>query len=302
MGDWIAKPMVAALEPSAHRRIAHLRDAKARASGYGGSVSRGLCLGALILAYRRIGYAIMNDSNVLGPATGATEPHTDPCRLFIVEDDAVLRAGLAERISREPDIVVVGQAHCLHAALDAFAADSGAADVLLVDLGLPDGSGLELIETVRKGQSAAKVLVFTVLGDRKTISDALAVGADGFILKDTDPTELARAIRAARDGGVPISPKAAAQLLRAFRQQAETAPPQADAQGGEDFGLTTRERETLETLARGFTQREAARILGVSPHTIVSHVKAIYQKMAVNSRSEAVFEAIQSGLIKLDGR
>jgi len=147
------------------------------------------------------------------------------------------------------------------------------------------------------------VLVFTVLGDRKTINDALAVGADGFILKDTDPAELARAIRAARDGGVPISPKAAAQLLRAFREQAASAPSAASRSAGvEDFGLTSRERETLETLARGFTQREAAQILGVSPHTIVSHVKAIYQKMAVNSRSEAVFEAIQSGLIKMDTR
>jgi DNA-binding NarL/FixJ family response regulator len=241
----------------------------------------------------------MNDQDNFGPSTSTTRP----CRLFIVEDDAALRASVIACLSQERDIVVAGQANCLAAALEAVGAGGHRVDVMLVDLGLPDGSGLDLIRTIRTRDQSTKVLVFTVLGDRKTINDALAVGADGFILKDTDPAELARAIRAARDGGVPISPKAAAQLLRAFREQAASAPSAASRPAGvEDFGLTSRERETLETLARGFTQREAAQILGVSPHTIVSHVKAIYQKMAVNSRSEAVFEAIQSGLIKMDPR
>lgn len=241
----------------------------------------------------------MNDENDVRSATSTSAP----CRLFVVEDDAALRASVIACISQERDIVVAGQANCLAAALEAVGAGGHCVDVMLVDLGLPDGSGLDLIRTIRTRDESTKVLVFTVLGDRKTINDALAVGADGFILKDTDPAELARAIRAARDGGVPISPKAAAQLLRAFREQAASAPSAASRSAGvEDFGLTSRERETLETLARGFTQREAAQILGVSPHTIVSHVKAIYQKMAVNSRSEAVFEAIQSGLIKMDTR
>jgi DNA-binding NarL/FixJ family response regulator len=241
----------------------------------------------------------MNDENDVRSATSTSAP----CRLFVVEDDAALRASVIACLSQERDIVVAGQANCLAAALEAVGAVGHCVDVMLVDLGLPDGSGLDLIRTIRTRDESTKVLVFTVLGDRKTINDALAVGADGFILKDTDPAELARAIRAARDGGVPISPKAAAQLLRAFREQAASAPSAASRSAGvEDFGLTSRERETLETLARGFTQREAAQILGVSPHTIVSHVKAIYQKMAVNSRSEAVFEAIQSGLIKMDTR
>lgn len=241
----------------------------------------------------------MNDSD----DTRSKVIGTEQCRLFIVEDDAVVRANLIERISQEPDIAIVGQVNCLAAAIQTVGGNGEIADVLLVDLGLPDGSGLDLIRTIRNRQSAVKVLVFTVLGDRKTINDALAVGADGFILKDTEPAELARAIRAARDGGVPISPKAAAQLLRAFREQAAVVVPASKlSTEAEDFGLTSRERETLETLARGFTQREAAQILGVSPHTVVSHVKAIYQKMAVNSRSEAVFEAIQSGLIKMNAQ
>lgn len=215
----------------------------------------------------------------------------------------MVRSNVVQRMGEEQDIILVGEASCLAAALRAIDDRDDIADVVLVDLGLPDGSGFEFIRAIRKRKSAARVLVFTVLGDRQTINDALAVGADGFILKDADPAELARAVRAARDGGVPISPKAAAQLLRAFREQANIAAPDASGSVGiEDYGLTSRERETLETLARGFTQRETAQILGVSHHTIVSHVKAIYQKMAVNSRSEAVFEAIQSGLIKMDPR
>ncbi|GGB69050.1 response regulator [Blastomonas aquatica] len=248
----------------------------------------------------------MDDSTDTGPAAPSSSMRIqDPCRIFIVEDDAVLRASLIERIRREPDMLIVGEADCLSAAKAALRGAAAGVDIVLVDLGLPDGSGLDLIALIHQSKAAAKVLVFTVFGDRKTISDALAVGADGFILKDSGPAELATAIRAARDGGVPISPKAAAQLLRAFRNTSTAKSTDQPALPGitpDDYGLTARERETLETLARGFTQREAAEILGVSPHTIVSHVKAIYQKMAVNSRSEAVFEAIHSGLIKMEGR
>lgn len=230
------------------------------------------------------------------PAQAAHAHSPAPRGILIVEDDPIVRASLVERIGEEADMRVVGEAACLASARTALEGPARGADVVLVDLGLPDGSGLDLIETIRAGGDATKVLVFTVFGDRKTISDALGVGADGFILKDSGASDLADAIRAACDGGVPISPKAAAQLLREFRRT-----PAAPADPN-DYGLTQRERETLETLARGFTQRETAEILGVSPHTIVSHVKAIYQKMAVSSRSEAVFEAIHAGLIKVEGR
>lgn len=248
----------------------------------------------------------MKDSGETDPGDPAlSNDAREPSRIFIVEDDAILRASLLDRIRREPDMLVVGEADCLSAARAALRGAAAGVDIVLIDLGLPDGSGLELIDAIQKSKAPVKMLVFTVFGDRKTVSDALAVGADGFILKDSGPAELASAIRAARDGGVPISPKAAAQLLRAFREGASSrseAPSPASGEAAQDYGLTARERETLETLARGFSQREAAEILGVSPHTIVSHVKAIYQKMAVNSRSEAVFEAIHSGLIKVESR
>lgn len=242
------------------------------------------------------------------PSPAATPQGESPCRIFILEDDAIVRASLIETIEREADMSVVGEANCLAGARAALLQKGmpQRLDMMLVDLGLPDGSGLDLIREIRQREKPPRVLVFTVFGDRRTVSDALAVGADGFLLKDSGPNDIAQAIRAAHQGGVPISPKAAAQLLRALRGDAGPGalalPAEARPAAPQDYGLTARERETLETLARGFTQREAAEILGVSPHTIVSHVKAIYQKMAVNSRSEAVFEAIHSGLIKVERR
>lgn len=245
-----------------------------------------------------------DQGNGAGSSASSGDGAGAACRILIIEDDGIVRASLIERIEREADMEVVGEANCLAAAHEVLRQTAGLVDVVLVDLGLPDGSGLDVIRTVRSRDDATKVLVFTVFGDRQTISDALSVGADGFILKDSGATDLANAIRAANEGGVPISPKAAAQLLREFRAASPALPaePAPETPTANDYGLTMRERETLETLARGFTQREAAEILGVSPHTIVSHVKAIYQKMAVNSRSEAVFEAIHAGLIKVEGR
>lgn len=226
-------------------------------------------------------------------------------RIFVTEDDPVVRHAICANLGAQANFSVIGQAGSLREARDRlFASDLPAPDVVLVDLGLPDGSGLDLIQTITSAMPGTRVLVFTVFGDRQTISDALSAGADGFILKDSASEDLAQAIGVALDGGAPISPRAAAQLLRFFRKgEAATAVQPtalAPATGEpEDYGLTMRERDTLETLARGFTQREAADIMGISSHTVASHVKAIYQKMAVNSRSEAVFEAIQSGLIRV---
>lgn len=226
-------------------------------------------------------------------------------RIFVTEDDPVVRHAICTNLDGQADFTVIGEAGTLAEARERlFAPDRPVPDMALVDLGLPDGSGLDLIRAINQTMPGTRVLVFTVFGDRQTISDALSVGADGFILKDHASEDLAQAIRVALDGGAPISPRAAAQLLRFFRDgaAARAAPPSAldpAMAAAEDYGLTARERDTLETLARGFTQREAAEILGISSHTVASHVKAIYQKMAVNSRSEAVFEAIQSGLIRV---
>jgi DNA-binding NarL/FixJ family response regulator len=220
---------------------------------------------------------------------------TTDARIFILEDDPRLRARLVLLAQNAGGFQVVAEAGSVAAGIAAFDKLVNLPDLCLIDLGMPDGSGLDLVRAV-KARCDAKVLIFTVFGDQNSVISALEAGADGFVLKDSKDSELVAAMRAALEGGAPISAAAAAHLLRRLRTAAHVQAAPKDVQ---DFGLTKRELETLEMLARGFPQREVAGIMGVSPHTIGAHVKSIYSKMAVNSRSEAVFEAVQSGLIDL---
>ena len=216
-------------------------------------------------------------------------------RVFILEDDPRLRARLVVLTEKAGGFQVVAEAGSVATGKAAFDQLVNLPDLCLVDLGMPDGSGLEIVRAI-KARCDAKVLIFTVFGDQTSVISALEAGADGFVLKDTKDSELLAAMRAALEGGAPISAAAAAHLLRRLRSAEISSTPQFKSQ---DFGLTKRELETLELLARGFPQREVAGLMNVSPHTIGAHVKSIYSKMAVNSRSEAVFEAVQSGLIDL---
>jgi DNA-binding NarL/FixJ family response regulator len=222
-----------------------------------------------------------------------------PIRIFVLEDDPRLRVRLVKLINQVGGFEAAGQAGSVAGGIAAISTMVQTPDLCLIDLGMPDGSGLDVVRAI-KARCSAKVLIFTVFGDQNSVITALEAGADGFVLKDSKDTELIDAINAALDGGAPISAAAAAHLLRRLRTE-PAAAQKNQAKPTETYGLTPRERETLELLARGFPQREVARILELSPHTIAAHVKSIYSKMAVNSRSEAVFEAVQSGLIDIGG-
>jgi DNA-binding NarL/FixJ family response regulator len=237
-----------------------------------------------------------------------------PARVFLLEDDPLLRSGLIRLVEQAEGFELAGEAGSVAEALAALAGLARAPDLLLADLGMPDGSGLDVVRAVRQRWDA-RILIFTVFGDQTSVISALEAGADGFVLKDSRPDDLVAAMRSTLSGGAPISAAAAAHLLRRLRSASvgaggpgsaatAAAPVRPDAAPApvEDFGLTPREKETLELLARGFSQKEVARKLDISPHTVGAHVKAIYSKMAVNSRSEAVFEAVQSGLIDLGNR
>ncbi len=235
-------------------------------------------------------------------------PNPAPARVFLLEDDPLLRSGLIRLVEQAEGFELAGEAGTVADGLAALAALPSPPDLLLADLGMPDGSGLDVVRAVRRAPDA-RILIFTVFGDQTSVISALEAGADGFVLKDSRPEELVAAMRSALAGGAPISAAAAAHLLRRLRAvDAHASAAPAPAPGApspppvDDFGLTPREKETLELLARGFSQKEVARKLDISPHTVGAHVKAIYSKMAVNSRSEAVFEAVQSGLIDLGGR
>jgi DNA-binding NarL/FixJ family response regulator len=218
--------------------------------------------------------------------------------VFVLEDDPRLRARLVALMEKTGGFRVSAQAGNVADGLAALGHLVAMPDICLIDLGMPDGSGLEVVRAI-KTRSDAKVLIFTVFGDQNSVISALEAGADGFVLKDSRDAELIDALHATLQGGSPISAAAAAHLLRRLRAPVPVTTAAQPPVNEQDYGLTKRELQTLELLARGFPQREVAGMMSVSPHTVGAHVKSIYAKMAVNSRSEAVFEAVQSGLIDL---
>lgn len=210
-------------------------------------------------------------------------------RVAIVEDDAILREELARVVTGAEGMDVVGTAETLGAGQALLASTP---DVLLVDLALPDGNGVDLIAEARTKIPAIKIVVVSIFGDARSVVRAIEAGADGYLLKGADPREAEAAIRSVLEGGAPISPAVASHILTRMRERTAT---RAEL----DAPLTEKEVAVLTDLAKGFRYKEVARLHGISPHTVADHVKSIYRKLAVNSRSEAVFEAVQAGLIKL---
>lgn len=212
-------------------------------------------------------------------------------RIAVVEDDLNLRDHFIEIISSAADLDLAGVAGSIASAHDLIRLKP---DLFLLDIGLPDGSGLDLVAPIRAA-NAARVLIVTSFGDRETVVAATLAGADGYLLKDSDPAELLDGIRATLDGGAPISAAAAVYLLERLRKE---KPPVKMAEA-EDDGLSAREVELLNLFARGLSYKEAAVQMGISPLTVGNYVKTIYSKLAVHSRSEAVYEALKTGQLKL---
>jgi DNA-binding NarL/FixJ family response regulator len=214
--------------------------------------------------------------------------------IVIVEDDEVTRARLARIVAEHPELELAAAVGTLREGRAALRAGCGV-DVALIDLALPDGNGVDLIREARHEPGAPEVIVISVFGDEEHVVAAIEAGATGYLLKDRPSLDVATAITDLLAGGSPISPAIARHLLQ--RLHAPPAAPDRKGPAGPD--LTSREQEVLEVLAKGFTYDEAAAILGVSFHTIASHVKHIYEKLAVGSRSEAIYEATQLGILKL---
>jgi DNA-binding NarL/FixJ family response regulator len=160
---------------------------------------------------------------------------------------------------------------------------TSAPDVVLLDLGLPDMGGIEVIRNIAAHNPQREVLVVTMFADDQHVFEALEAGATGYLLKDLGLDRIASSIPELRAGGSPISPSSA-------RRPANRGPP-----GAKSALLTPREIELLRLTAKGLSFDNVGELMGVSPHTVVAHVKKIYRKLAVHSRGEAVFEATQMG-------
>ena len=174
-------------------------------------------------------------------------------------------------------------------------------DVLLLDLGLPDGRGTQLLPQVRAAMPRAYIVAFTVFDDESHVIEAIEAGVDGYALKDCRSEQLIEVLDGVMRGESPISAAVAGFLLKRLRRgeranaaaaAREPAPPSVDA-------LTMRERDVLEMLARGLSYRETADALGIGASTVAHHVRSLYPKLAANSRSEAVFNALRDGVIRL---
>jgi DNA-binding NarL/FixJ family response regulator len=213
-------------------------------------------------------------------------------RVYIVEDDEVTRRALCERMQAHADLqvdVAVGTCAAIRESLAL-----GRPDVLLVDLGLPDGNGIDVIAEAAAQHAGLPIMVITVFGDERRVVAAIKAGATGYLLKDDQTHEIGAAIRQLREGGSPISAAIARHLIRHFQPQQEQA---AERQASR---LTTRENEVLALAAKGFSYGEIAQILDLSVNTVASYTKNIYEKLAVRSRSEAIYEASRLGLINRD--
>lgn len=235
-----------------------------------------------------------------GSSASPLPPWPRRLRVGVVEDDARSRESLVSRLGQASDLAVAMVAASRQEALDLL--PRGELDVLLVDLGLPDGSGLDVIRATRVQWPACSILVSTIFGDEGHVLKSIEAGAMGYLLKDTDTPELVEEIRSIHAGGSPISPMVARTILaRAAAnlatpsQAPEPVPAVAIEAGGPS--LSMREQEVLRHVSKGFTTEETARAMGVSRTTVLTFVRRIYAKLQVNTRAEAIHEAHRQGLL-----
>jgi DNA-binding NarL/FixJ family response regulator len=218
--------------------------------------------------------------------------------VLVVEDEPQFLQRFCDAIIAEPALRLCGSARTVVGACALVDAESP--EVVLADLGLPDGHGIEVIRCAKTAHPDCDVIVVTMFGDDGNVIDSIRAGATGYLLKDAMPRDIAGSILQVRAGGSPISPAIARRVLQSFRVPNHVVP-------GESFPpietahrssvLSERESEILRLVAKGLNFKEVGSILSISPHTVITHVKRIYQKLAVHSRGEAVYEANQLGLL-----
>jgi DNA-binding NarL/FixJ family response regulator len=202
-------------------------------------------------------------------------------RLLIAEDHTVVRRGLEELLRAAGDVEIVGSAADGVEAVELVARRP---DVVLMDLEMPRMDGVAATRAIAAGDSGARVVVLTSFSDRERILDALDAGATGYLLKDAEPEELLRGVRAAAAGDSPLDPKVAGTLLAAHAQRRPAA------------GLSARQQAVLALVGRGLPNKLIARELEISEKTVKAHLTAIFQALGVTDRTQAALWAQRHGV------
>jgi DNA-binding NarL/FixJ family response regulator len=216
--------------------------------------------------------------------------------VLIVEDDPEFLRRFSEAVLDDPALHLLGAVPTGAAAIALLGVQ--APDVLLVDLGLPDMDGVDLIRHAARQCPQCDVIVVTMFGDDGHVVPSIEAGATGYLLKDAANARVAASIHEVRAGGSPISPSIARRVLARFRvAPAPAFAPATQPMPPEASPLTSREVEILRLVAKGLSFESVGELLAISSHTVVAHVKKIYRKLAVHSRGEAVYEAGQMGLL-----
>ncbi len=200
--------------------------------------------------------------------------------VMVVEDDQDIRFKLESAVASDSRLKLIASVDCLEEGRRSL--KKNAPDVLLVDLGLPDGSGIELIRAARQLKKKVECMVITIHADQHHLMEALESGATGYLLKDALPEDICQTIMDITHGGSPVSPLIARALLKRF----ELATPATLVEP-----LTAREIDVLKGMSFGLTRKEIAQKLSVSVHTIHAHIKHIYGKLEVNSNISALQKA-----------
>ncbi|MFZ0931161.1 MAG: response regulator transcription factor [Syntrophobacteraceae bacterium] len=206
-------------------------------------------------------------------------------RLGIIEDDSMLRDNLKLLLNGELGIDVVGSFGSAEEAMAELAACSP--EVLLVDLGLPGRSGVEFIEMAKEQMPELEIIAHTIYEDRDTVFSAIKAGASGYLLKGTSPREIVESLHCLYEGGAPMSPKIARKVIGEFQLHGIS----------EQYILSQREKEILKQIEGGLSYKEIANRLSISPHTVHSHIKNIYEKLQAKNRQEALSSARRKCLI-----
>jgi len=223
--------------------------------------------------------------------------------VYVVEDQTKILKNQLKLLEASKDIQIIGTALSGETAVEEV--PRLLPDVLLLDLGLPRMSGIDVTRVVKKIAPQVEILIFTIFDEEDKVLEAVRAGASGYLLKGATADKIVEAIKEVQAGGTVIQPNLARRLLRHFRVGEATSEPQAPPPAPDpepekrQHPLSQRETEILQLIAKGVSNTEAAQVLGLSKATIRTHLEHIYAKLEVTNRVEAVTEGIRKGLISV---